>query len=62
MTTASIVLSGLQKKCLKDDMDTGEDGMAITHHDDLLLIRDVVCPSQVRELCVRLVMHMPRRP
>ena len=31
------------KKCLKDDKD--EDHMAITHHDDLELIKDVVRSS-----------------
>ena len=37
-----IVLSGLQKKCLEGDIGTDENDMAITHHDDLRLIKDMV--------------------
>jgi hypothetical protein len=49
------VLSGLPKKCLEDDMDDDDDSdeddivkddMAITYHDDLQLIKDVVRPCQ----------------
>jgi hypothetical protein len=43
---ALIVLSVLRKKCLEDDINTDEDDMAITHHDDLQLIKDVVRLSQ----------------
>jgi hypothetical protein len=52
---ALIVLSGLPKKCLEDDMDDDDDSdeddivkddMAITYHDDLQLIKDVVRPCQ----------------
>ena len=47
---ALIVLSGFQKKCLEDDMDDDDtdeedivkDDVAITYHDDLQLIKDVV--------------------
>jgi hypothetical protein len=39
-----IALTGLQKKCLEDNVH--EDNMAIAHHDDLRLIKDVVRLSQ----------------
>jgi hypothetical protein len=64
VTIASIVLNGLQKKCLKVEIDDiSEDHMAITHHDDLQLIKDVVRLSQMRYLYThtQLVTHLPRR-
>jgi hypothetical protein len=59
-----MVLSRLQKKCLKHDIDTDEDDMAITHHDDLQLIKDVVRLSQNVGLIhvFQLVTYVPRRP
>jgi len=62
------VLNGHRKKCLEDLDDTDEDDinkddMAITYHDDLRLIKDVVCPSQSAGLIPesQLVMHVLRR-
>lgn len=43
---ALIVLSALQKKRLDDKDDIDKDDVAITHHDDLKLIKDVVRLSQ----------------
>ena len=39
---ALIALSGVEKKCLDDDIGTDEDDMAITCHDDLRFVQDVV--------------------
>ena len=61
MAIPLIVLSELQKKRL-DDIDKDvidKDDVAITHHDDLKLIKDVVRSSQNdRDLYL---MHVPRR-
>jgi hypothetical protein len=56
---ALIVLSGPQKKCQTDNVEEGI--LAISHHDDLQYIEDVVCSSQNAGIYTR-VMPSSRKP
>ena len=47
MSAHLIVLTG-PKKC-REDVSAAEDIIAIAHDDDLQMIEDVVCPSQMLE-------------